>query len=408
MPVDLVSLVFGATLCTALPLGYDMLRTFLPPEMRAGRLVAVWHRQALISLVSALCVVAYHLFWRSVLPYSHPPASPAGVAHVLLATWLWINTVYNFAMCAAVDPGDATALAQQQQQQQREEFEPEAGTAPIGRGGGGVGGGRWPVGSHHCNVCQARVLSFDHHCPFTGGCVGLHNYRFFLLFSWHGTLGMAYATWLSWWPFRDCVLRQLSLPSLGWAPVPPPDEGACVALGGRSLLLLPAAMLCGALGCLALLHSLLLANGVTTLELARRWRTRGPAYVLELLQLKGDGETDKWAMLLGGGGGGGVGGVGGVASCGSSSGGGGGGGLRRPAVSGARRARVLLLPSLPDDPSWRLSPGLASVRHWAGALLSLAAVLGVLMLAVQALSSLVRVRSRAAAASTGTTGPAVG
>jgi len=201
------------------------------------------------------------------------------------------------------------------------------------------------------------------------------------------------------------VLRQLSLPSLGWAPVPPPDEGACVALGGRSLLLLPAAMLCGALGCLALLHSLLLANGVTTLELARRWRTRGPAYVLELLQLKGDGETDKWAMLLGGGGGGGGGGVGGVASCGSSSGGGGGGGLRRPAVSGARRARVLLLPSLPDDPSWRLSPGLASVRHWAGALLSLAAVLGVLMLAVQALSSLVRVRSRAAAASTRTTGP---
>ena len=397
MAVDLVSLVFGATLCTAVPLGYDMLRTFLPPELRAGRLVAVWHRQALISLVSALCVVAYYVFWQSVLPYSHPPASPAGVAHVLLATWLWVNTVWNFGMCAAVDPGDAAALAQQQQQQQRrDEFEPEAGTAPIGRGVGGAGGGRWPAGSYHCNVCKARVLSFDHHCPFTGGCVGRHNYRFFLLFSWHGTLGMAYATWLAWWPFRDCVLRQLSLPALGWSPMPPADEAACVALGGRSLLLLPAAMLCGALGCLALLHSLLLANGVTTLQLARRWRTRGPAYVLELLQLKGERETDKWAMLFGGGG---------LGYCedGSS-----GGGARRPAVSAARRARVLLLPSLPDDPSWRLSPGLASGRHWAGALLSLAAVLGVLMVAVQALSSLVRVRSHTAAANARTTGPAVG
>lgn len=370
--VDLVSLVFGATLCTALPLGYDMLRTFLPPELRAGRLVAVWHRQALISLVWALCVVAYFLFWRSVLPYSHPPASPAGVAHVLLATWLWLNTVWNFGMCAAVDPGDAAALAQQQQQQ-RNELEPEAGTASIAVGGGG----RWPAGSHRCNVCQARVLSFDHHCPFTGGCVGLHNYRFFVLFAWHGTLGTAYATWLAWWPFRDCVLRQLSLPALGWAPTLPADEAACVALGGRSLLLLPAATLCGALGCLALLHTLLLANGVTTLHLARRWRTRGPAYVLELLQLRGERETDKWAMLFGSGGA--CVGVGGGADR-----------ARRRAVSGAHRARVLLLPSLPDGPTWRLSPGLASARHWVGALLSLAAVLGVLLLVVQMLSSLVR------------------
>ena len=51
-------------------------------------------------------------------------------------------------------------------------------------------------------------------------------------------LGMGYAAYLSWWPFRECVLSQLTLPALGWVRSPPPDEAACLRLGTRSLLLL--------------------------------------------------------------------------------------------------------------------------------------------------------------------------
>jgi len=352
--MELVTVIILAVSGTTLPLVFDMLRTFVPQRLRYGRLVAAWHRQVLLCLVCGLCGAAYLLFWRSMLPYSYAPASLAGALHGLLATWLWLMTVYNFAMCCAVDAGTVA---------QPSEPEVEAG--------GGSGKGHWPAGSHHCHVCRVRVLQFDHHCPFTGGCVGQRNFRFFLLFALHGWAGMSYACALSWPPFRDCVWRQLDVPSLGWARMPPPEEGACIDLASRSLLLLPSAALCGALSQLALLHLLLLANGVSTVRLAQRWRTRGFAYLRDLALLRAqrevEVEVDKWTLLFG-----------------TADG-------NAPTKGRlARRVRVLLLPSLPEAP-WQLHAGLASRRLWAGALLCIVAAAAVVLLGAQLLGTLVRV-----------------
>jgi len=50
-----------------------------------------------------------------------------------------------------------------------------------------------PLRSKHCRVARRCVLMFDHHCPFVGNTIGLHNYKWFFLMLF--TMFMAYTGW---------------------------------------------------------------------------------------------------------------------------------------------------------------------------------------------------------------------
>lgn len=53
---------------------------------------------------------------------------------------------------------------------------------------------RKPDRAHHCSTCRRCVLKMDHHCPWLATCVGLRNYKPFLLF-------LIYTTFFCWISF---------------------------------------------------------------------------------------------------------------------------------------------------------------------------------------------------------------
>mmetsp|Transcript_834 Transcript_834/g.1920 ORF Transcript_834/g.1920 Transcript_834/m.1920 type:complete len:363 (-) Transcript_834:60-1148(-) len=329
--MQLVSWVIVGVGLTAVPLTIDMVQVALPRSYRMGRLVGASQKPVLLLLVMALCAVAYFLLWDASLPYmvNALPSSqrrllralsrrPVMIVHAVAVSYLWINTCWAYLLCTTMGSSAPAPYCDSNQP-----FAPDD-----------EGEALFP--SHFCKACKVRVAAYDHHCPFTGGCVGLTNFRFFLVFALHGTIGMGYASYLSWWPFRDCVLRRIRIPVLGW-PMPPPDDTACKELEARSLLLLPALALHAALCALLLLHLFMLANGLTTQQLSRLVNRRGAQCLLDFVQmrLRSSEGSDKWALVWG---------------CPSRK------------ASASWRLRVLLLPSVPSSARWPLWQG------WAGGL----------------------------------------
>lgn len=51
-----------------------------------------------------------------------------------------------------------------------------------------------PLRANHCRKCNRCVARWDHHCAWTGACVGEKNHAFFLLFLWSESLLLFWAT----------------------------------------------------------------------------------------------------------------------------------------------------------------------------------------------------------------------
>lgn len=73
-----------------------------------------------------------------------------------------------------------------------------------------------PPRAHHCRTCGICVLRYDHHCVWINNCVGLDNYRAFVLFMIHLTVACWYGTALLFRPFYEPLLERVKEHGFRW------------------------------------------------------------------------------------------------------------------------------------------------------------------------------------------------
>lgn len=149
-----------------------------------GRIMLGAHdKHLLISLT--LLIVTYSVFLGLIVPLLEIPLL------FFIGVFLFVGTLIFLLLTAFTEPGiiprrPPSKLLESLSPDVREKVQ-YCHTCRIVR----------PPRAKHCRYCDNCVEVFDHHCPWTGTCIGVRNYGYFCVFTTLTILSSAYACGIS-------------------------------------------------------------------------------------------------------------------------------------------------------------------------------------------------------------------
>lgn len=232
--------IYGAIIVIChIPIAIDVVRLVRPKRCpRIPRVSGSISRYVLALLTGFVFCVAILQHFVVFLPLVAPDPlhTLKGLVHIVLSMWVWINVTVHFYTAFFTHPGEDRELPFGNGVNQQGLWNGNSGngltyrnhgTRPTGDIAvseldlpmssvqssdipGSQTGMEWsPKRSNYCHVCQTNVAYADHHCPYTGNCLGLHNYAHFYLGVVYGLVGMLYALYITLPYFYRCDIKPL-------------------------------------------------------------------------------------------------------------------------------------------------------------------------------------------------------
>jgi len=283
---------------SVIPLWVDFLR-FLFPHRSLSRIVGKSAHIFLFINVSGLfiIIIRYHIFVYLPLLLNHksPFDSPTGVLHIVFSFWLWLNTLGNYYYTISLHPGVDNSFRYQKSKRKKISLSQSNGTTHENATRMETGlvlkknrtkisptnGVEWkPQRTNFCYVCHCAVLYWDHHCPFTGNCIGLRNYSNFFAGLCYGVLGGLYALTVTWPFFYKCTVLPFFGDKYG-------RETACIELGANSYIFLLVLLGVWLVFCTLILNIVLLLADLSTHDVLKYWGAYPiPKYIVQRICAK--------------------------------------------------------------------------------------------------------------------------
>jgi len=217
---------YGTVVAIAhIPIVIDLLR-FVFPWMRLSR-VGHWSRFIFLICAPVIFLIA---LWQALCVYipiyePYPLHTVTGLLHITLTLWIFLNGVVHYFRALLTPPGvekDIQFLAEPINTCYSDSKGQFVGGDVHHRSGEQVKNGEvkrrskprhgmdWnPRHSNYCKICQMRVAYMDHHCPYIGSCLGLHNYSYFHIGVMYGIAAGIYGLLLSAPWFWECDIKYL-------------------------------------------------------------------------------------------------------------------------------------------------------------------------------------------------------